>query len=71
MRAVLRRRNLLLLRSPTRRPELTIAEQCEFHLFLSHVWSSGQDQVRWLLMPPGCLCVPLCASGCLWIPLDA
>ena len=25
-------------------PELPLAAGCKFHLFLSHVWSSGQDQ---------------------------
>ena len=26
-------------------PELTLSEQMRYHLFLSHIWSSGQDQV--------------------------
>ena len=26
-------------------PELTLGPRQRFHLFLSHVWSSGQDQV--------------------------
>jgi len=44
-----KRRRQLLLRTSKRHkpssPELTLAEGHEWHLFLSHVWSSGQDQV--------------------------
>lgn len=43
----------------TRRPPLLALERgCRFHLFLSHTWSSGQDQVaiikrQLLLLLPG------------------
>jgi hypothetical protein len=41
-------RNLSLLRlvSSNEPPELELANSMEFHLFLSHIWSSGQDQAR-------------------------
>ncbi|KAL1499130.1 hypothetical protein AB1Y20_013641 [Prymnesium parvum] len=50
---------LLLLVSSDQPPELSLDKGKEFHLFLSHVWSSGQDQVANIkstlqLLLPGC-----------------
>ena len=40
-------------------PELTLSKEHSYHLFLSHIWSSGQDQVavvkrRLQQLMPGC-----------------
>jgi len=37
--------SLILLSGSNRPPELTLRAEREWHLFLSHIWSSGQDQV--------------------------
>jgi len=54
-------RNLqfMRMRSSGQPPELTMKEAMRYHLFLSHVWSSGQDQVAVIkrklqLTLPGC-----------------
>eukprot|EP00327_Prymnesium_parvum_P051204 CAMPEP_0205902822 /NCGR_PEP_ID=MMETSP1083-20121108/28418_1 /ASSEMBLY_ACC=CAM_ASM_000430 /TAXON_ID=97485 /ORGANISM="Prymnesium parvum, Strain Texoma1" /LENGTH=756 /DNA_ID=CAMNT_0053268439 /DNA_START=141 /DNA_END=2413 /DNA_ORIENTATION=- len=36
---------MLVLESTSLPPELTLRSSCRWHLFLSHIWSSGQDQV--------------------------
>ncbi len=33
------------MRGGAHRPELTLAKGRKYHLFLSHVWATGQDQV--------------------------
>ncbi|KAL1499729.1 hypothetical protein AB1Y20_012416 [Prymnesium parvum] len=50
---------LFRLTSSTQIPELSLDTNKLFHLFLSHIWSSGQDQVanikrKLQLMLPGC-----------------
>jgi len=36
---------IILLAATKRPPDLTLADAMKYHLFLSHVWSSAQDQV--------------------------
>uniref|UniRef100_A0A7S4BYN7 TIR domain-containing protein n=2 Tax=Chrysotila carterae TaxID=13221 RepID=A0A7S4BYN7_CHRCT len=48
---------LLKLQDDLTRPELTAMDQLGFHLFLSHVWQSGQDQVA-LIKRQLQLCLP-------------
>lgn len=45
-------RSLRLVRNH-QRPELKLQHGHTWHLFLSHIWSSGQDQVP----PPACRCL--------------
>lgn len=40
-----RREQPLLLRTTGKPPVLDLGEHCQYHLFLSHVWATGQDQV--------------------------
>lgn len=48
----------MLLRGSGGAPELSLAEGLQYHLFLSHTWATGQDQValmkrRLLALMPG------------------
>jgi len=36
---------VLLLKATATRPELSLLETTRYHLFLSHIWRTGQDQV--------------------------
>ena len=40
------RRTLILVRGTGRPPTLRIANNCKWHLFLSHTWAHGQDQAH-------------------------
>ena len=55
---IIRPRGAVRLRTSHRIPELALAEGHAYHLFLSHIWSTGQDQVAIIkrrlleLLPP-------------------